>query len=314
MGSDVRPYVVVVGGANVDICGRPQGLLVAYDSNLGTVRLAPGGVGRNIAHNLALLDVSVELVSCFGQDALASSLRQSCEAAGIGIGYALEVPGAATSTYLYVTDETGEMQLAVNDMAILDQLTPERIAERTELLEGAALVVVDTNLPEATLRWIAANVHVPLFCDPISTAKAARIAGVLGSLHTLKPNLLQAEMLSGVLAKDEASLHVAAEALLATGLGRAFVSLGAEGVLCADHERVVKLPLAPGRVVNTTGAGDAMMAGLVWAYLHGLDLEETGRVGLAMAAIACESDSAVNPQTSEAMLQERLRAGVLFSS
>ena len=49
------PYVTVVGGMNMDIGGRPHGKLVARDSNPGTVRMSPGGVGRNIAHNMSLL-------------------------------------------------------------------------------------------------------------------------------------------------------------------------------------------------------------------------------------------------------------------
>ena len=84
------PYVVVVGGANMDIAGRATGKLVPRDSNLGTVRLMPGGVGRNIAHNLALLGVDVHLVTCFGQDAQADALVESCTEAGIEAARRLE--------------------------------------------------------------------------------------------------------------------------------------------------------------------------------------------------------------------------------
>ncbi len=301
-----RPYVVVIGGANMDICGRPDGALVAADSNLGTVRLSPGGVGRNIAHNLALIGVDVHLVTCFGEDAQADALVESCTMAGIDIAHAFAVAGGATSTYLYVTDAQGEMQVAINDMAILDQLTPERVADRLELIQGAAAVVVDTNIPAETIRWIAEHVTRPLFCDPISTVKAGRVADALGAIYTLKPNRLEAEALSGVAITDKTSLHVAAEALLATGLRRAFVSLGSAGVLCADHDQLVRLPLLPCEVVDTTGGGDAMMAGLVWAYLRGLDLRESGMAGLAASAIAVESAQTVSPTMSEEALLERM--------
>ncbi len=301
-----RPYVVVIGGANMDICGRPTGEVVAGDSNLGTVRLSPGGVGRNIAHNLALLGVDVRLVTCFGEDAQADALVESCAVAGIDIAHSFAVAGGATSTYLYVTDAQGEMQVAINDMAILEQLTPERVAERLEVIQGAAAVVVDTNVPAETIRWIAEHVKRPLFCDPISTVKAQRVAAVLGSFCTLKPNRLEAETLSGVAITDEASLGEAAAALLATGLGRAFVSLGSKGVLCAEKDRLVRLPLLPCKVVNTTGGGDAMMAGLVWAYLQGFDLRESGLAGLAASAIAVESPETVSPAMSVAALEERM--------
>ena len=304
-----KPYVVVVGGANVDIAGRPAGPLVPYDSNLGTVRMSHGGVGRNIAHNLALLGADVRLVTAFGDDAAAGDLRLGCVAAGVSVSSSITVPGGATSTYLFVMDEEGEMQVAINDMAILDELTPERLAERRELLQGAAVCLVDTNIPEASIRWLAEELagSVPLFCDPISTVKAEKVSDVLGSIHTLKPNKLEAASLSGIDTSDEWGVSHACDALLATGLERAFVSLGADGLLCADAGHSVRLPLVPSNVVNTTGAGDAMMAGLIWAYLHGFDLDESGLAGLAASSIAVESAQTVNPLMSEALLVERMR-------
>ena len=300
------PYVVVVGGANMDIAGRPSSTLVPRDSNIGTVRLSPGGVGRNIAHNLALLGTDVRLVTAFGEDAQADTLVEGCREAGIDLTHSFVVPGCSTSTYLYVTDEHGEMEVAINDMAILDQLTPERLGRCLPLLESAEVVVVDTNLPAQTLAWIAGHVSAPLFCDPISTAKAARIAPVMGRLHTLKPNLLEARSLAGAAASLDA--EAAALRLLSTGLQRAFVSLGADGVLCTEQGRTIHLPLLPCHVTNTTGGGDAMMAGLVWAYLRGLGLEEAGRAGLAASAIAVESAETVSPRMSETALLERMKA------
>lgn len=301
------PYVVVVGGANMDIAGRPHGPLVPRDSNIGSVRLSHGGVGRNIAHNLALLGVDVRLMTVFGEDAQADSLVEGCREVGIDLTHSFAVPGASTSTYLYITDEQGEMEVAINDMAILDELTPERVERNLTLLQGAAVVVADANLPQKTLAWMGAHVMAPLFCDPISTAKAARVAPMLGRLHTLKPNLLEACALAGR-PEGSCSPAEAADALLQTGLQRAFVSLGADGVLCATHEQQIHLPLLPCNVVNTTGGGDALMAGVVWAHLHGLDLLESGRAGLAASALAVESAQTVSPQMSEAALLERMRA------
>ena len=48
-------YIAVVGGVNIDVGGRSFAPLVAGDSNPGVIRTSLGGVGRNIAHNLALL-------------------------------------------------------------------------------------------------------------------------------------------------------------------------------------------------------------------------------------------------------------------
>lgn len=306
-----RPYVVVIGGANMDIAGRPTHRLVPRDSNLGSIRLSHGGVGRNIAHNLALLGVDVRLFTAFGDDAQADSLIEGCAEAGIDVTYSFKVPGGATSTYLYVTDETGEMQVAINDMAILEQLTGERLAERIDVINGAAVVLVDTNVPASTLQWASSHVRVPLFCDPISTAKAAKLDGVLGAIHTLKPNRLEAEALSGVAIQDDASLARAAQRLLESGMRRAFVSLGADGLFCAERAETCRLPLLPCHVVNTTGGGDAMMAGLIWAHLRDLDMRSCGLAGLAASAIAVESERTVSPKMSEDLLLRRMGIGTM---
>ena len=191
------PYVVVVGGVNLDIGGRPHGELVAADSNPGQVRMSLGGVGRNIAHNMALMGLDVRMLTAFGDDMNAQRIAASCGELGIDISQCLTVPGGATSTYLFITDGHGDMALAVSDMEIYEHVTPAFLAGRARLLQNAQLLVVDTNIPAQSIAWLAENIRLPIFADPVSTAKAEKLRPVLGKLHTLKPNRLEAELLSG---------------------------------------------------------------------------------------------------------------------
>ena len=301
-----EPYAVVVGGVNVDIGGRPSGELVSRDSNPGQVRTSLGGVGRNIAHNLTLLGVDTRLLTAFGDDLNARRIAASCGELGIDISQCLTVPGGATSTYLFVTDRRGDMAVAVNDMAIYDHITPQFLAGRARLLQNAQLIVVDTNIPAQAIAWLAENIRLPIFADPVSAAKAEKLRPVLGKLHTLKPNRLEAELLSGVAITDERSLNAAADALLETGLRRVFLSLGGDGMLAADHSGRVRLPCLPGEMVNTTGCGDAAMAAIAWAYLQGTDLKGTALAALAAGAVAMESAETINPAMSAEKLQERM--------
>ena len=117
-------YAVVVGGVNVDIGGRSFAPLVAADSNPGIVSISLGGVGRNIAHNLALLGADVHLLSAYGDDVNGERVAASCSELGIDLSHALRVAGGTTSTYLYLTDEHGEMALAVSDMEICKKNHP----------------------------------------------------------------------------------------------------------------------------------------------------------------------------------------------
>jgi pseudouridine kinase len=304
-----QPYAVVVGGVNMDIGGRSYASLVERDSNPGAVRMSLGGVGRNIAHNMSLLGVDTRLVTAFGDDLNAQRLAASCGELGIDVTHCLTVPGGTTSTYLFVADDKGDMSVAVSDMEIYDHMTPGVLASKATLLQNAQLIVVDTNIPAETIAWLADHVSLPIFCDPVSTAKAEKLRPVLGKLHTLKPNRLEAELLSGVPIRDEESLNRAVDALLDTGLRRVFVSLGGDGVLAADHNGRVHVPCYSGTMVNTTGCGDAGMAAIAWAYLEGTDLEGTARAAMAAGAIAMESAETINSDMSAQRLKERMNLG-----
>ena len=301
-----QPYAVVVGGVNMDIGGTPFAPLAGQDSNPGKVTMSLGGVGRNIAHNMALLGLDVRLLTALGDDMNAQKITTSCIELGIDLAPSLQVPGGATSTYLFLTDEKGDMALAVSDMAIYDHLTPRYLATKEALLNNARLVVADTNIPAESLAWLSENCKAPVFVDPVSTAKAVKVKPVLGRLHTLKPNRIEAQLLSGVEITDDASLAAAADALLETGLHRVFISLGAEGVYAADHlGGREKVPCLPAEMVNTTGCGDAFMAALAWGWLEGLGLREAALAGEAASAISMEGKETINPDLSVDALRRR---------
>ena len=289
----MRPFVAVVGAVNMDVCGRPYQKLILRDSNPGAVRYTPGGVGRNIAHDLRLLDVPVRFVTVFGDDPYGAALRESCEMLGMDLTDAAAMPGMRTSTYLYITDEHGEMQLALSDTDISECITPDFLAPRLEMLNDAAAVVVDGNLTRETLCWIAEHVTVPIFADPVSVTKAERLRPILSRLHTFKPNLTEGQHLTGETAPERI-----VDVLLSQGVGHVFLSLGADGILAGAGEERVMLPCFPTRMVNTTGGGDAVMAALIWAHLNGKSLEEATAAALKAGRLAVEYDGTNNPALS----------------
>ncbi len=299
-------YAAVVGGVNVDIGGRSHAKLVAADSNPGKVFISLGGVGRNIAHNLSLMGTDVKLLSAIGEDVHGNRIAASCAELGIDASHTLRLSDCATSTYLYIADDHGEMAIAISDMAICDRITPGYLAANSQVLHNARVVVADTNIPAESLVWLAENCTAPLFCDPVSTIKAEKLSPILNKIHTLKPNRLEAELLSGVPIREAEDAEKAAKVLIGKGVQRVFVSMGAEGVYAADAETQMWLKNIPGEMVNTTGCGDAFMAALVWAYLQDLDLRETALAGLAAGSIAMESSETINPAMSATALRLRM--------
>ena len=139
-------YAVVVGGVNMDIGGRSYASLVDRDSNPGQVRMSLGGVGRNIAHNMALLGVDVKMLTALGDDLYAQKIGASCAELGIDLSHSPVIPGGHTSTYLFINDENGDMALAVSDMDIYEHLTPAFLASRAPLLNNAQVVVMKADI------------------------------------------------------------------------------------------------------------------------------------------------------------------------
>ena len=198
------------------------------------------------------------------------------------------------------------MAMALSDMAICDQITPGYLSSNLTVLQNAQVIVCDTNVPQESLIFLAENAKVPLFCDPVSTAKAEKLLPLLSKIHTLKPTKLEAELLSGVPIHDHNDVEAAAKALLDKGVHRVFISLGADGMYAATAEEQLWLPNLPGRMINTTGCGDAAMAALVWAYLEGTDLRGSALAGLAAGSIAMESRQTINPAMSATALRNRM--------
>ena len=291
-------WVAVAGGVNIDICGKALGPLIAGDSNPGAVRVSLGGVGRNVAHNLALLGVKTRMLTALAEDGWGARIRAGCAEAGIDLSAARTVPGGTTSTYLAIEGPEGDMALALCDDSLAREVTPAYLDARLEVLNGAAAVAADANLTAEALAWLGERVTAPIFADPVSAAKAERLRPVLGRLFLLKPNRLEAELLSGVRITDRNSLELAASKLLSTGLRRVCISLGSEGLYCAWDTQRCLAPCPETRLVNASGGGDALMAGLIRAFLDGLPIQEAARFALACSALAVESLDTVNPKLS----------------
>lgn len=310
-----QPYICVFGGTNIDIQGFPTGTLTLRDSNVGRVRSAMGGVGRNIAENLARLGVPTCLVSVVGADANGRRALAEAERTGIDTQHVLVLPDAETSTYLSVLDDTGDMIVAINQMDISDRMTTGFIDDRLHILKGAALCLMDTNFPSEVLTHVvdALYPHVPLFLDPVSTVKAERIRGRIGRFHTIKPNRLEAEMLSGIPIPQENG-DAQWDALRRTvawfhkqGVQQVFVSLGAAGTYCSNGATQWHLPAPDCHVVAATGAGDAFIATLAMGFFTGMEIHKTARLATIAATLALSHEDTINPELSmDVLMREEI--------
>ncbi len=277
----------------MDIGGSPSSAIITRDSNPGTVTMKPGGVGRNIAHNLCNLGLDVALVAAVGGDVYGSAIMDSCNALGMDMSMAALMPERRSSTYLYINDEKGDMQLAISDMDIAFCVDPEHLSKHMEQINKADAVVLDANLSPESIAYVVANCKVPVYSDPVSTVKAMRLKEHLSGLYALKPNLIEAQQLTG-----EEEPEKAACALVKMGVKRVFISMGQDGVLAADENEIIHLPRVEAKVINTTGAGDAAAAAIVYAGVMGYSLRQCAELSLKAGALTTECVEANHPALS----------------
>lgn len=292
-------YVCVIGGANIDIIGTPYSRLNEHDSNPGKLSTTLGGVGRNIAENLSRMGIKVEFISVLGNDSYAKEIEENCRELNIGLEHSDIVERENTSTYLCINNEKGEMQLAISDMGIYEYMTPFFLSSRLHIINSAKACVIDTNIPSVSLDYLMDNVRVPIFLDTVSTKKTEKIKGFIHNIYAIKPNIYEAEILSGMIIKSDDDYKTATEKILKKGVKEIYMSLGSEGVYYTNGTSFGRLSVSADKIVNTTGAGDSFLAGVVWAYINDMDIISCTKAGLAASYITINSPKTVSENISE---------------
>ena len=299
--------VVVVGACNVDVVASTAAPIRGGDSVPGHVVLRPGGVGRNVAHNLAALQCPTQLLSVVGDDWLGQLLLQACGDAGIGTAGIQVLAHTASASYVTVHDATGDTAAAINAMGALDQLTPALLQPHMTQLAAANAVVLDCNLPQDSLHALCHELdHTALFVDGVSSAKVSRLHGLFHLLHTLKINALEANTLCSQPCDTPAQAALCANTLHNLGCQRVLISLGAQGFVYAKAGQSAQHVAPPNEQPaqpNTTGAGDALLAGMVYGFVQQLSLADTLACANACAALTLLSPHANHPDLSPTYLR-----------
>ncbi len=192
--------IIVIGGANADLYGQIAVEQEApADSNPGHISIHAGGVGRNIAENLAHLGAEIEFIGHFGGDDFAMMLERSLTSSGASISLSMRTPGSDSDLYLAIHNKQGELISAVNNMGLVERLPKNFFNAHTiaNAITTADLIILDGNLSEEVLDdffQIYGNNSV-IAVDSVSTVKARRFISHLSKIDYLKCNLAEARIL-----------------------------------------------------------------------------------------------------------------------
>lgn len=306
MATPFKGPVVCLGASLVDLTFRCALEPVLHTSNPSQMHRSPGGVVRNIAHHLALLGTPVELLTVLGRDPDGYWLERQCRDAGIGMEH-IAWAEETTGTFASVATPAGDLYIGAVTSDTDKLMTIDFMNERAQLIRSASVVIADCNLSVEALRWLmgfCAQHQVPLIVETVSIPKAKRLRDALpGKLLLVKPNREE-------LAVFEKDQHVTPEEkiahLHASGFRNVWLSRGADGSLFSDGSRMVPIPAPRVHVRDVNGAGDASLAGWVWAWLGDKDPLTCVHYGHAAAACLLEVYGAVRSDLSPALLEQRL--------
>jgi pseudouridine kinase len=305
------PRVLAIGAAGVDMVGHVGGPLEARTSNPARIRLACGGVARNVAENLARLGQPTALISAIGSDFFGQHLHQQLVDAGVDTSALLTLNDRPSGAYLAIVDSTGQLHLALDDMRALDAITPDVLQANAHLFAGAAMVFLDANLAPETIAAavrLAQQAGVPISADPVSRTLARRLAPHLEDLFLITPNAGEAEVLLGhtLPSGDPAQSVMAARDLVHRGVDVALIALAEFGVAYATAADHGHLPALRTQILDPTGAGDALTAAVIFGLLNDIPIHEAVRVGISAASLTLRSPSTVAPDLSLEKLYDHL--------
>ena len=297
--------ITVFGAANVDITGFPDADLIYEDANIGRMKTTAGGVGRNIAENLKHLDFEVELISIFGDDPLSNFLLTDCRNKALNINRSLYLKQMPASTFIAILDSHNDLAVGISAMQLFDETDDRQfIANLPERIDSE-YIILETNFSSRILQAIVEKYPTKKFVlDTVSGKKSLRAKVILSRLYILKTNLLEAEMISGIKVQTEQDLKRLVTYFLKQGVTKVFITLGKQGVIYGSENIVEKQSPIETKVNNTIGAGDAFVAGLVYADILEKDLQEMATYGMRMAALTVNHSEAVNPDISREKIEQ----------
>lgn len=291
-----KNQIIAIGGANVDRKFSIEGNTQLGTSNPASVSESVGGVARNIAENLGRLGNRVSLLTTLGEDHDGLLIEQSSDAY-MNFDLAEKLKNEATGSYTAVLDHTGELVIAMANMAIYDKLLPSMLQQHEATLQNASCIIIDLNCPLETVQFVkdfAKERTIPLAIIPVSSPKMSHMPSDLHGVHYMICNRDEAETYLQQKVETFEHYEQAVKGLLEKGAEYALLTLGDRGVIVGHQDTITHYEaVATEHIVDVTGAGDAFVSAFLYGMLNNETLEESVQLGLVNASKTLQSDKTV---------------------
>jgi len=286
---------------------------VGGDGNASELRKQIGGSATNTAIALAHLGCSPSLATHMGSDDLATGLRDELSAEGVNVENMGIEENVSTGLTLLIVTPDGERTMfthrGANALVHPDEITPTSFNDVSMIhISGYALLKPPQS--DAVLKAIeiaserGIGISLDLGVDPAYKVRST-ILTILPKVTLLVLGQGEAEALTG-----KSGMDSAIEALLDSGVGTIAMKLGKDGCLIATKESRHQVDGFKVNVIDTTGAGDAFSAGMIYGISNGWKHQAAGLLANAMGAISVTHWGAGKMMPGKKEVVEFLQANV----
>jgi ribokinase len=259
--------------------------------------LGPGGKGSNQSVAAARLGADISFISRLGRDPFADMALKTWADAGVKPRVTQSDESYTGAAYIFVEESTGDNAIIICPGAAAT-IAPADVEANADLIKSGAVFVTQLEQPmAAAVRGLelAKEGGARTILNPAPAGSLPE--GMLALCDFVTPNETETEALTGVAVNTIDDARRAAEVFLLKGVGAAVITLGEQGAFYHSTEHSELVPAVnAGRVVETTGAGDAFNGGFATALARGDDPIDAVRFGCATAAI-----SVTRPGTAPSM-------------
>ncbi len=304
----INKAVVCIGAILIDECFTSFENPLLSTSNPSNYFRSSGGVAGNIANHLALLGQGVELVTHFGDDADGKWLMERCRANGIGISHSI-VNDFDTGRYVAILSPNGELFAGAMSSHFESAITISYLKTKATLFKSASILQIDCNLSTDCLKWLLEfcdKEKIPCIVEPVSIPKASRLTlASIQNVLLITPNLQEMIAMSGSVGKGNPEDVI--QILLERGVKNLWIRNGKKGSKIFTPDSAFELAAPIVNVVDTTGAGDAALAGWIYAWLREKTPEKCLLYGHSMASIILQIKGAVQENLTSEILEKTVK-------
>lgn len=294
--------IVVIGAVFVDIKGYPEAAFLPAGRNVGRVEQVHGGVGRNVAEDIANCELRPTFLSLIDESGTGVDVIRKLKSHKVNTDYIRQTRDGM-GTWLAVFNNDGDVFASLSKRPNLLPIADILDEQGDEIFANAESIIIEICLDKEIIKRtfrLAKKYRKPVYAVVANMSIALERRDFFQSVDCFVCNLQEAGMLfSGDYtgkAPEEMAV-ILAEKVKAARIPSMIVTMGENGAVYADiRGDKGYCPARKVEVKDTTGAGDSFCAGAAIGLTYGKSLKEACEIGTMLASSVIVTSENVCPR------------------